>query len=36
MLKPDKVVKKEFKIECSKDPDKYYATEFLKREGLNS
>jgi alanyl-tRNA synthetase len=31
---PDKQVKKEFKIEASKNPDKYYATSVLKAEGF--
>ena len=30
-MKSDKVVKKEFKIIASKDPDKYYPTAFLKK-----
>ncbi|HLG23573.1 MAG TPA: alanine--tRNA ligase-related protein, partial [Candidatus Nanoarchaeia archaeon] len=30
----DKEVKKEFKIKASKDPDKYYATSVLKKEGF--
>ena len=32
-MRPDKVVKKEFKLEASKNPDKYYATQALKAEG---
>ncbi|MFH0978059.1 MAG: alanine--tRNA ligase [Candidatus Woesearchaeota archaeon] len=31
---PDKQVKKEFKVEASKNPDKYYATSVLKAEGF--
>ncbi len=31
---PDKQLKREFKKETSKDPDKYYATSVLKREGF--
>ena len=30
----DKEVKKEFKQKASKDPDKYYATSVLKKEGF--
>lgn len=33
-IKPDKVVKKEFKLEASKYPEKYYATKTLKAEGF--
>ena len=33
-MKPDKVIKKEFKIEASKNPDKYYAVNVLKKEGF--
>jgi alanyl-tRNA synthetase len=33
-MKSDKEIKKEFKIEASKNPDKYYATETLKQEGF--
>jgi len=32
-IKPDKDVKKAFKKVVSKDPDKYFATSILKREG---
>ncbi|RMF06323.1 alanine--tRNA ligase [Candidatus Woesearchaeota archaeon] len=31
---PDKQVKREFKKEASKNPDKYYATEVLREEGF--
>jgi alanyl-tRNA synthetase len=31
---PDKQLKKEFKKETSKEPDKYYATKVLKKEGF--
>ena len=31
----DKEIKKEFKINASKDPDKYYATSALKKEGFS-
>ena len=31
----DKEIKKEFKIKASKDPDKYYATSVLKKEGFS-
>jgi alanyl-tRNA synthetase len=31
---PDKEIKKQFKIEASKSPDKFYATEVLKSEGF--
>jgi len=30
----DKEIKKEFKVRASKDPDKYYATDALKKEGF--
>ncbi|MBR9702613.1 hypothetical protein GOV10_01125, partial [Candidatus Woesearchaeota archaeon] len=33
-IKPDKVVKKEFKAKASKNPEKYYATKTLKAEGF--
>ncbi len=33
-MKSDKETKKEFKIEASKNPDKYYATKVLKSEGF--
>ncbi len=33
-MKPDKQIKKEFKLKASKDPDKYYATGVLKSEGF--
>jgi len=33
-MKTDKETKKEFKIEASRNPDKYYATAVLKREGF--
>ncbi len=31
---PDKQVKKKFKLEASKHPDKYYPTAYLKKEGF--
>lgn len=31
---PDKVIKKQFKETASLDPDKYYATDVLKKEGF--
>ncbi|MBI2650009.1 hypothetical protein HYX04_01705, partial [Candidatus Woesearchaeota archaeon] len=31
----DKEIKKEFKEKASKEPDKYYATSVLKREGFS-
>ncbi len=31
----DKEIKKEFKIKASKEPDKYYATSVLKKEGFS-
>ena len=31
----DKQIKKEFKIKASKEPDKYYATSVLKKEGFS-
>lgn len=34
-MKTDKQVKKEFKIETSKDPDRFYAIQSLKKEGFN-
>lgn len=34
MLRPDKVVKQEFKGKASGHPDQYYATAVLKREGF--
>ena len=34
-LKPDKQVKKEFKLEASAHPDKYYAVSVLKAEGFS-
>ena len=30
----DKEIKKEFKVKASKQPDKYYATNVLKKEGF--
>ncbi|MFH2021540.1 MAG: alanine--tRNA ligase [archaeon] len=33
-MKPDKVIKKEFKVEASKNPEKYYAVAHLKSEGF--
>ena len=30
----DKEVKAQFKIKVSKNPDKYYATDVLKKEGF--
>ena len=33
-MKSDKEVKKEFKAEASKAPDKYYPTSVLKDEGF--
>ncbi len=33
-MQSDKDIKKEFKIKASKDPDKYYATSILKKEGF--
>jgi alanyl-tRNA synthetase len=33
-MKPDKEIKKEFKIEASRNPDKYYPTQTLKNEGF--
>lgn len=32
---PDKEIKRQFKLEASKNPDKYYATEVLKAEGFS-
>lgn len=34
MIKPDKVVKREFKLKASQNPDTYYATDVLKSEGF--
>ncbi|MFC1696702.1 alanine--tRNA ligase [Nanoarchaeota archaeon] len=34
-MKSDKEIKKEFKVKASKDPDKYYPTEVLKKEGFS-
>lgn len=33
-MKTDKEIKKEFKLKASKEPDKYYATSVLKKEGF--
>lgn len=33
-MKSDKEIKKEFKAEASKNPDKYYATRTLRKEGF--
>lgn len=33
-MKSDKEIKKEFKVEASKNPDKYYATRVLNAEGF--
>jgi alanyl-tRNA synthetase len=33
-MKSDKEIKKEFKIEASKSPERYYAVDALKREGF--
>ncbi|MFH1511589.1 MAG: alanine--tRNA ligase, partial [Candidatus Woesearchaeota archaeon] len=33
-MKSDKEIKKEFKLEASKNPDKYYPTEVLRKEGF--
>ncbi|MBN2458333.1 alanine--tRNA ligase [Candidatus Woesearchaeota archaeon] len=33
-MRPDKVVKKEFKLKASKSPDSYYATSVLKQQGF--
>lgn len=34
-MKSDKQLKKEFKVEASKNPEKYYAVNALKNEGFN-
>jgi len=34
-MQSDKDIKKEFKLKASKDPDKYYATSILKKEGFS-
>ncbi|MBN2367373.1 alanine--tRNA ligase, partial [Candidatus Woesearchaeota archaeon] len=34
-MRPDKVVKKEFKQTASKNPEKYYAVKHLKEEGFS-
>ena len=34
-MKTDKELKKEFKLEASKNPEKYYAVNALKREGFS-
>ena len=34
-MKSDKQIKKEFKLEASKNPEKYYAVSYLKSEGFS-
>lgn len=34
-MKTDKQIKKEFKIEASKNPEKYYAVDYLKKQGFS-